>query len=496
MEEANKLIGAGKKYLVLGNAVGAASVLQEACGMLAKKFGDTADECGEAFFWCGKALLDLARMENTVLGNALEGVPMEESDEETDKDDEKKNSNIESTENVDEKTRDELRAEVYYAMSEEKMNGQKGKDGENDGEKEAEKVGRKRKGGKEAEKVGKEAGKEGEKVGKEAEKVGKEGGKVGKEAEKKVEDEQKNTAQEEKVDGVTGASLLDGENKENIEKTATEENTEEGDSGEEDEADDDDDAEEGDGEDAKSDEEEVGNLQLAWEMLELAKVIYKRKDTKEDQLLAAEAHLRLGEVASESGNYSQALEDLGECLRLQQKHLEADSRLLAETHYQLGLTHTMHCQYGPAIEHFNNATAVIQTRLDNLHKIIKEAASEEKKEMEELTGLLPELKEKVEDAQEGLKVAKAVALKEMLITAKPTNGVSSTTGSVLDGHASKAPVSDISHLVRKKRKPEESPVKEAKKVKQEESTNGEKKPDAKGEKKEADKPASKMEVDR
>lgn len=27
----------------------------------AKKYGETADECGEAFFWCGKALLDLAR---------------------------------------------------------------------------------------------------------------------------------------------------------------------------------------------------------------------------------------------------------------------------------------------------------------------------------------------------------------------------------------------------------------------------------------------------
>lgn len=27
----------------------------------AKKYGDTADECGEAFFLCGKALLDMAR---------------------------------------------------------------------------------------------------------------------------------------------------------------------------------------------------------------------------------------------------------------------------------------------------------------------------------------------------------------------------------------------------------------------------------------------------
>lgn len=63
------------------------------------------------------------------------------------------------------------------------------------------------------------------------------------------------------------------------------------------------------------------------------------------------------------GNYGQALEDLRECLALQQTHLEADSRLLAETHYQLGLAHGLHCQYGPAIQHLHLATAVIHARL-------------------------------------------------------------------------------------------------------------------------------------
>lgn len=29
----------------------------------AEQFGDTADECGEAFFLCGKSLLELARLE-------------------------------------------------------------------------------------------------------------------------------------------------------------------------------------------------------------------------------------------------------------------------------------------------------------------------------------------------------------------------------------------------------------------------------------------------
>lgn len=34
MEEANKLIGAGKKHLVMGKVVEAVGALQEACGML------------------------------------------------------------------------------------------------------------------------------------------------------------------------------------------------------------------------------------------------------------------------------------------------------------------------------------------------------------------------------------------------------------------------------------------------------------------------------
>ncbi|CAL8326748.1 unnamed protein product [Arctogadus glacialis] len=465
MEEANKLIGAGKKHLVMGNAVEAASVLQEACGMLAKQFGDTADECGEAFFWCGRALLDLARMENTVLGDALEGVP----EEETEDGEKNKDSNVESTEHVDEKTRDELRAKVYDAMSE-KINGEKQKDEkkaeDKDGEKTAEG----------------EKGDEGEKK----EKVEEEG-------EKKGKNDQKSTPKKGGDGGVKGASPPDGESKENTEKMEEEtaEKVEEGDSEEEDEEEaDDDNAEEakGDGDETKGsgdeDDEEVGNLQLAWEMLEVAKVIYKRKDTEEGQLLAAQAHLKLGEVSSESGNYSQALEDLQECLRLQQTHLEPDSRLLAETHYQLGLTHTLHCQHGPAIQQLQNAAAVITARLDNLQRILERAeASEEveeqRKEMEELGELLPELKEKVEDAQEVLKAALAQPPSEELngvstssafsaprvqtgdassstptITAKPTNGVSST-----NGHGATAAVSDISHLVRK-RKPEPSPAKE------------------------------------
>ncbi|XP_070988240.1 histone-binding protein N1/N2-like isoform X2 [Oncorhynchus clarkii lewisi] len=462
MEEANKLIGTGKRHLVMGDVVSAVNYLQEACGMLAKRYGDTADECGEAFFLCGKALLELARMENGVLGNALTGVPEEEEEEKP------KDSNIESTDNVDEKTRDDLRVQVYDAMAEEEKNGE-------DSDKNT------------VEETG--GGEEGQTMN----------GHVNGSDTTNGEDSDKNTVEEtgggeegQTMNGhVNGSDTTNGEEKVIGEKK--------GDKAETKESSDNPEEEDGDGEDGEekedipedSDDEEVGNLQLAWEMLEVAKVIYKRKEGKEDQLLAAQAHLNLGEVAAESGNYSQAVDDFLECLSLQLKHLASDSRLLAETHYQLGLTLCSDCQYSQAIEHFNHSARVIKSRLA---KVLEKAggpevAPEERKEMEELKALLPEIQEKVEDATLGQKMAAAIAaeavVQETLAggSAFPTPSGSSQNGgasasiiqvrSTYGNAPSKSPASDISHLVRKKRKPGDSPVKEndSKKVKQETQVN-------------------------
>ncbi|PNJ21699.1 NASP isoform 17, partial [Pongo abelii] len=79
-----------------------------------KKYGETANECGEAFFFYGKSLLELARMENGVLGNALEGVHVEEEEGEKTEDE----SLVENNDNIDEEAREELREQVYDAMGE------------------------------------------------------------------------------------------------------------------------------------------------------------------------------------------------------------------------------------------------------------------------------------------------------------------------------------------------------------------------------------------
>ncbi|MCJ8729752.1 hypothetical protein PDJAM_G00110230 [Pangasius djambal] len=486
-EEAKKLIGTGNRHLVMGDVVSAVSVFQEACAMLAEKYGDTADECGEAFFLCGKSLLELARMENSVLGNALEGVP-EESSEEGEK---QNDSKIESADNLDEKTRDELREQVYEAMSEGKRNSQ---EGEPKVDKEEQEVKEEQKKDEDAVKDGKkpdvpvENGKKSTENLKNEEQTAENVEKLDKDVSSKEDDAVvTKEAEEDAAQAVKSTEEQSGnEQAESMEEDA-------GDAEEEDEDDDDEEAD-ANAEDKEGEEEEVGNLQLAWEMLEVAKVIYKRKESKEDQLMAAQIFLKLGEVGAESGNYSQALEDFQECLAIQLKHLPSHSRLLAETHYQLGTTFSYTGQYSQAIQHFSSSIKVIESRLAMLQEVIDktegvEGAAEEKRELEELKQLLPEIAEKVEDAKESQRTAPAAseAIHQTLGGASTSSGFatenggsSSSTATPIavkpaDGASSSKSASDISHLVRKKRKPEdESPKKDsdAKKVKQETTING------------------------
>ncbi|XP_065265172.1 nuclear autoantigenic sperm protein isoform X3 [Emys orbicularis] len=337
--EAKKLLGLGQKHLVLGNIPAAVNAFQEAASILGKKYGETADQCAEAFFYYGKSLLELARMENGVLGNALEGVQVEEEGEKAEDD-----SMVENADNIDE------------------TEGSDEEDKEND----------------------------------------------------KTED--------------------DKENDSTIENKSFQE----------------------------SEEDEVGNLELAWDMLELAKVIYKRQETKEAQLHAAQAHLKLGEVSVESENYAQAIEEFQACLALQQKYLEVHDRLLAESHYQLALAYHYNSQFDEAILQFSKSVEVIDKRMVMLTERIKKAeggSTEDEKEIEELKGLLPEIKEKIEDSKESQKSARVaeLALKATLVggaTSSFTQSEESCSVSTIpvrkpaDG-ASQC-VTDISHLVRKK----------------------------------------------
>ncbi|XP_027749105.1 nuclear autoantigenic sperm protein isoform X3 [Empidonax traillii] len=582
--ESKKLLGLGQKHLVMGNIPAAVNAFQEAASLLGKKYGETADECAEAFFYYGKSLLELARMENGVLGNALEGVQVEEEGEKAEDD-----SALPAVNHVEE-AREELREQVYNAMgekeeakksteespvlsekeikeeghemkevteekpkeeatadrdvkpeeAEEKMEVSVGKEETSEEQKQqvaVEKEAVKEEAAVEEKEVEKEqkavpedkvvkateekertevSDKEAKAAGEEAEAgeaAVEEKGEAGEQAaeatekepavekgeagegqaemaveekagaeekaeaqaaaavgqkeaaegeteaaeQKKVEEKQESveTAMEEKPgesketesskepvptegkeppsdleEKAEVAAKVEKEEKEDdlveegegakVEKEEKDDLMEEGEEAEESEEEDkendkaeDDKENELTVEDKESEEDEIGNLELAWDMLELAKVIYKRQETKEAQLHAAQAHLKLGEVSIESENYTQAIEEFQSCLALQQKYLEAHDRLLAESHYQLALAYHYNSDFDEAVLQFGKSMEVIDKRLAILTERIKQAESgspEDEKEIEELKGLLPEIKEKIEDSKESQKSARVAEL--------------------------------------------------------------------------------------
>ncbi|KAG8507647.1 Nuclear autoantigenic sperm protein [Galemys pyrenaicus] len=704
--EAKKLLGLGQKHLVMGDIPGAVNAFQEAASLLGKKYGETANECGEAFFFYGKSLLELARMENGVLGNALEGVHVEEEEGEKTEDE----SLVENNDNIDEEAREELREQVYDAMGEkeetkitedkslvkpetdqeQETEMEKGEREDMDigepSEEQQEKVEstldqitettETAKGAAESEELSEAeiiSGKpEQEKPDAEEEKSvsetdvqeeckekevqerqgevivsieekpetseeqpvvtpGKQGNTVevvgpldpavksvdvgGDESKEDItasENEPGKSVLEQLVgqevppgespeviaeapeasatgagsqtseklgqevtvlkDGVVNglssagdqtviepqtsaeelAQTKDGlgleevraelvpshESKLSIEESEaagdgveakvaqratekspedkvkiaaneeTEEREEQMKEGEETEGSEEEDKENDKAEEIPNDsvlenkslqeneEEEIGNLELAWDMLDLAKIIFKRQETKEAQLYAAQAHLKLGEVSVESENYVQAVEEFQACLNLQEQYLEAHDRLLAETHYQLGLAYGYNSQYDEAMAQFSKSTEVIEKRMAVLSEQMKAtegSPAEYEKEIEELKELLPEIREKIEDAKESQRSGNVaeLALKATLVglVESSTSGFTSSGGDssvsmvgiqitsrkpTTDGASSSNCVTDISHLVRKKRKPEEeSPRKDdAKKAKQEPEVNG------------------------
>jgi len=67
LELAMEHLAVGKKNLLISDPNAAVASLALACEQLGKHYGETAFECGEAYFYYGKALLELVRLETGVL---------------------------------------------------------------------------------------------------------------------------------------------------------------------------------------------------------------------------------------------------------------------------------------------------------------------------------------------------------------------------------------------------------------------------------------------
>jgi len=302
----------GRRNFLVEDYSESVSSLAVACEMLAKQFGETANECADSYFHYGKALLELARMEGGVLGNALEGVP--EGDDTED-------PQVESAEKMTEDEREDVGTKVMEAL------------------------------------------------------------------------EENFVEHEEKV-----ATLLEGHIK--AVDCDEEEGDEDEDSMDVDEKKSEDKKKSADELEAEVENEDLSNLERAWEVLEVAKVIYTRmmKKCKNEQVekKLCETLLALGEVSIENESWTQAVDDLKECLE-KRKALGSDARLIAETHYQLGVAQCYHMKFDEAVQSFNDAKTILSAHLESLKA---DTFNAKVSEIDELEMLLPEIDEKILDTHE------------------------------------------------------------------------------------------------
>ncbi|ESN92136.1 hypothetical protein HELRODRAFT_194398 [Helobdella robusta] len=79
-KKVDELLTEGKRNLFCKEFPTAVNQLQEACSLLSKCHGELASECAPAYFLYGKALLELSRIENDVLFDALRGFGRKDGD--------------------------------------------------------------------------------------------------------------------------------------------------------------------------------------------------------------------------------------------------------------------------------------------------------------------------------------------------------------------------------------------------------------------------------
>merc|ERR1712119_61843 len=99
----------GKRFLLLKDYPSAVESLASACEFVAGEHGETANECAEAYFHYGRALLEMGRMESGVLGNALDGVPDCEDEA---------GDNVENPEKMTEDEKEHVGVKVMEALEE------------------------------------------------------------------------------------------------------------------------------------------------------------------------------------------------------------------------------------------------------------------------------------------------------------------------------------------------------------------------------------------
>lgn len=205
-----------------------------------------------------------------------------------------------------------------------------------------------------------------------------------------------------------------------------------------------------DGDDVEN--EEATTIEIAWEVLCLAKRLFMTDESLEGRLKLAETLQKLGEISIEWDNNDNAVSILEECLNIRKAILPPEDRLIALTYYHLGLAHSFKSDTQNANDNFQNAINVIEKRIETLTKEFEKAKAAQdtmavsscEKEINELKELLPDMTMRMDDSKED-------GAKSNEVLKRTRDELQQEDEEVKKVCLDKSkPVDDISHLVKRK----------------------------------------------
>ncbi|TPX31883.1 hypothetical protein SmJEL517_g04908 [Synchytrium microbalum] len=154
------------------------------------------------------------------------------------------------------------------------------------------------------------------------------------------------------------------------------------------------------------------DMELAFEVLDMCRVIYTKMDTPEAMAKLGDVELMLGDISLDAGHYKEAIKEYAMAIALKQM-VNAPHRELAEAHYKLALPLEYENQYDEAIKQVRLVVVAVEQRIQLLKQELKDAGVEVdakgkgkvdqeetdpiKSEILEMEGVLVEMAEKVTD---------------------------------------------------------------------------------------------------
>ncbi|KAI0831839.1 hypothetical protein BC628DRAFT_1415339 [Trametes gibbosa] len=239
---------------------------------------------------------------------------------------------------------------------------------------------------------------------------------------------------------------------------------------------------EDDGEDAEPEDD----FNAAWEVLDLARAIYEKRQEESDEvkLKLAETFITLGDVSLETEKFDQAVADYTAGLTLKTELLPLSSRQIAEAHYKISIVLDLTSgRLGDAITHAERALDSVEARLAELRDalsgqgLVKQEPKEDAKGKGKATAshsIADDAIEKMTTSQMEAEVKELLGLREDLALKvdelktspnEPEESAPALVAKALDAelNGTSAPVPpaqtevrDLTGLVKKKKKPTEA----------------------------------------